>query len=1062
MSPLSTPDSRPEKKNLQKKRDPKQNKPSSMSVLRLALFIVFIASVGTLIAVPGSSTASANKRPQPTMIAPPSPTLADLTETARQTNSHPFGLSGPQVQSFMPLQFLSSPVEPFLFPQQPPLALYADDCVTSKNSFNLNEGICVRVSGAPTDGISLVISDPDNFKRESFDVTSSSQTFSYLLPSSSSTGDVDNRGTWTVALVNNSDASRRLSANFSVHDPNQTVADVTISKTSLDTTQILAGGNTTYRIYVTNQGPDAATNVRFTDDTLANTTFVSFTDDNSSGFNCTSPAVGTGGPTTCLKATMAAGETASFTAVYKVNTGVTDGASLTDTVGITSATTDSHGSSNSSTVTTTASNPTPPTCTLDCPANITQIAPTGANAAANGVVVSFPTPATSGSCGTLTSSVASGSLFAIGSTGVTFTEAGGQSCSFVVTVTDNSAPSISCPGNITTTETSLGAGATVNYTGLSATDNSGTVSLSCKEGADDKPSGSNFGAGTHLITCTASDPSNNSNNCSFNVIVNAAPACTLTKPPDVSVDSPAGACGSNVIFASPTTSSTSCDANTTITCDHASGDFFPAGETTVTCTSSPDHAVTSFTVTVKDVTAPVPDLATLPTITQECSATAGIPTTVVVRDRFGNPIGTKVIFEPPTATDSCSGKVSGSTTDPRTYEEPGIYTVHWTYTDANGNTSTQNQTINITAPSGGLHITGAPVVTVHNPVGSTACSVEIGDIGAALNTSVSGTCNTVDITRTVSPAVIDNIYTVGATYTVISTVTEGSNTSSVTQTLQIVDDTPPTITAPLAVTVSSDPVSCAVPRANVTLGSPTASVHCGTPTVTNDAPASFPLGNTTVTWTVTDTSGHTATATQTVTVVDNTKPVITLNNPTLNPMNVYLGSTFTDPGATATDNCSGTFAATTTDTVNTGAIGTYIITYNATDPSGNTAVPVKRTVNVIYNFSGFFSPVSNQPVLNVVNAGRAIPLKFSLSGNQGLNIFATGFPASGDIPCDANAQAVDITETVTAGGSSLSYSSTSDQYNYVWATSSGWAGTCRQLVIKLNDGTEHRANFKFR
>ena len=47
-------------------------------------------------------------------------------------------------------------------------------------------------------------------------------------------------------------------------------------------------------------------------------------------------------------------------------------------------------------------------------------------------------------------------------------------------------------------------------------------------------------------------------------------------------------------------------------------------------------------------------------------------------------------------------------------------------------------------------------------------------------------------------------------------------------------------------------------------------------------------------------------------------------------------------------------------------------------------------------------------------------------------------------------------QTVTAGNSSLSYSAGNDQYNYVWKTEKGWAGTCRQLVVKLIDGTTHR------
>src|SRR5205085_2902863 len=115
-----------------------------------------------------------------------------------------------------------------------------------------------------------------------------------------------------------------------------------------------------------------------------------------------------------------------------------------------------------------------------------------------------------------------------------------------------------------------------------------------------------------------------------------------------------------------------------------------------------------------------------------------------------------------------------------------------------------------------------------------------------------------------------------------------------------------------------------------------------------------------------------------VTVVDTTPPVITLNG--ANPMAAECHTSFTDPGATASDGCAGPLPVTITGAVNTNAVGTYTLTYSATDPSGNTGTAV-RTVKVIYNFTGFFSPISNA-ALNQVNAGRSIPVKFSLAGNQ--------------------------------------------------------------------------------
>jgi CSLREA domain-containing protein len=114
-----------------------------------------------------------------------------------------------------------------------------------------------------------------------------------------------------------------------------------------------------------------------------------------------------------------------------------------------------------------------------------------------------------------------------------------------------------------------------------------------------------------------------------------------------------------------------------------------------------------------------------------------------------------------------------------------------------------------------------------------------------------------------------------------------------------------------------------------------------------------------------------------------------------------------------------------------------------------------------YNFTGFFSPVDNSPTLNQVNAGRSIPVKFSLNGNQGLDIFLSGYPRSQQITCDAGVPVDGIEETTTAN-SGLTYDPASDQYNYVWKTQRSWAGTCRRFFLGLKDGSTHVADFKFR
>jgi len=106
----------------------------------------------------------------------------------------------------------------------------------------------------------------------------------------------------------------------------------------------------------------------------------------------------------------------------------------------------------------------------------------------------------------------------------------------------------------------------------------------------------------------------------------------------------------------------------------------------------------------------------------------------------------------------------------------------------------------------------------------------------------------------------------------------------------------------------------------------------------------------TVSLTVTDNDGaSSASATTTAsigTIPDTTPPVITLLG--ANPVNIEVGSTYTDAGATASDNIDGDITASivTVSTVNTDLAGIYSVTYNVSDAAGNPAAEVSRTVNV--------------------------------------------------------------------------------------------------------------------
>lgn len=197
--------------------------------------------------------------------------------------------------------------------------------------------------------------------------------------------------------------------------------------------------------------------------------------------------------------------------------------------------------------------------------------------------------------------------------------------------------------------------------------------------------------------------------------------------------------------------------------------------------------------------------------------------------------------------------------------------------------------------------------------------------------------------------------------------------------------------------------------------------------------------------------------------IDSTPPVITITAPADGATFLLDEVVAADYTCTDADSgvatCSGPVPS--GGNIDTGSVGAKVFTVNAADNAGNTA-SLDHTYNIIYNFSGFFPPVDNPPALNRIKAGSAVPVKFSLSGDQGLNIFAAEYPKSQTVLCDTNVPISDVEETVTAGSSSLTYDADADRYVYVWKTDKSWTGTCRQLIVQLNDTTIHLANFDFK
>ena len=141
------------------------------------------------------------------------------------------------------------------------------------------------------------------------------------------------------------------------------------------------------------------------------------------------------------------------------------------------------------------------------------------------------------------------------------------------------------------------------------------------------------------------------------------------------------------------------------------------------------------------------------------------------------------------------------------------------------------------------------------------------------------------------------------------------------------------------------------------------------------------VGSFLVFYTSTDPSGNEATTTRTVNVVDTTPPVITRTGDY--PVTLELGETYTDGGETATD-LSGPITVVTTMNGDEDSVGSFLVTYTATDPSGNSTVTT-RSVYVadrkapVFTSSSNFSADENQKAIGTVTATDLFSVTFTIS-----------------------------------------------------------------------------------
>ena len=148
---------------------------------------------------------------------------------------------------------------------------------------------------------------------------------------------------------------------------------------------------------------------------------------------------------------------------------------------------------------------------------------------------------------------------------------------------------------------------------------------------------------------------------------------------------------------------------------------------------------------------------------------------------------------------------------------------------------------------------------------------------------------------------------------------------------------------------------------------------------------------------------------------DNVPPVITIIGG--NPITVELGDSYTDQGATAFDEFHGETPVSSSGTVDTTTVGSYTITYTATDLDGNTATAT-RTVNVVDTIAPVVSVTGDNPA--TVELGET----YTDAG-------ATATDASGEVAVVTSGDTVDPD---TLGTYTITYTSTDASENAGTAT----------------------------
>jgi gliding motility-associated-like protein len=575
---------------------------------------------------------------------------------------------------------------------------------------------------------------------------------------------------------------------------------------------------------------------------------------------------------------------------------VTNNAPAVFPLGITTVTwivTDGSGNTATATQTVTVVDNTAPT--LVAPAALT----VNTNSGCTATGVNLGTAVKFDNCSIVSTTNNAPTAFPLGTTTVTWTVTDGSGNSTtatqLVTVIDNVNPTITAPAAVTAT-TNNGCTRTGLNLGTPVTaDNCSVASVT-----NNAPTA--FPIGTTIVTWTVTDGSGKTATATQTVTINDVIFPTITAPAAITANTTTGCIAANIALGTPVTA----DNCSVATITNNAPAVFPLGTTTVTWTvkdGSGNTTTATQTVTIVD--------NIYPTIVAPAALTVNTTTGCTA---IGFSLGT------PVTADNCS--VATVTNNAPTSFPIGTTTVTWTVTDGSGNSTTATQLVTV-IDNVNPTITAPSAVSANTTNGCTASGINLGTPVSADNCTVASVTNNAP-----------SVFPIGST-TVTWTVTDGSgNSATATQVVTVTDVTNPTITAPVAITVTTN---SGCEASGIALGLPITADNCTVANVTNNAPATFPIGTTTVIWTVTDASGNTSTATQTVTVIDNINPSIIAPS----AVTFYVSSGCSVNGIVigtpvTADNC--TVASVTNNAPATFPIGSTTVTWTVTDGAGNSAV----------------------------------------------------------------------------------------------------------------------------